>query len=77
MQLQVIITRDEDGIYVASCPALKGCHTQGKTYEAALRNIQEAMSLYVEHLAETNQEELEMIGSHPRVIATEDLNVVA
>ena len=45
MKFQVIITRDEDGLYVASCPALKGCHTEGKTYEEALKNIQEAIEL--------------------------------
>ncbi|MCP5468871.1 MAG: type II toxin-antitoxin system HicB family antitoxin [Deltaproteobacteria bacterium] len=75
MKLQIIITRDEDGLYVASCPAIKGCHSQGDTYEEALKNIQEAIELNLEHLAETNKLELESLKSYPRVIATEDLTV--
>ncbi len=39
----VIIERDEDGVYVASCPALQGCYTQGDTLEEAMANIKEAM----------------------------------
>jgi len=42
----------EDGTegYHASCPALKGCHTWGHTYEEALTRIKEAVELYVEDL---------------------------
>ena len=29
----VVVERDEDGVYIASCPAMQGCHTQGDTYE--------------------------------------------
>lgn len=36
----------------AYCPALKGCHTWGHTYDEALTNIQEAVSLYIEDLLE-------------------------
>ena len=38
--------------YHSFCPALKGCHTWGHTYEEALMNIQEAVELYVEDLEE-------------------------
>ena len=40
----------EDGrkAYHAYCPALKGCHTWGHTYQEALANIREAVELYVE-----------------------------
>ena len=34
--LQVVIEQDEDGVYVAHCPALEGCYTQGDTYEEAM-----------------------------------------
>jgi predicted RNase H-like HicB family nuclease len=37
----------------ASCPALKGCHTWGHTYDEALANIREAIELYVEDLLES------------------------
>ena len=52
----VVVEEDkfEDGrnAYHAYCPALKGCHTWGHTYEEALANIQEAVELYVEDLLE-------------------------
>ncbi len=41
----VVLERDEDGLYVASVPTLKGCHTQEKTLEQAMRRIREAMEL--------------------------------
>lgn len=56
---KVVIEEDayDDGrkAYHASCPALKGCHTWGHTYEEALTNIQEAVELYVEDLRESGE----------------------
>ncbi len=46
----VIIEREEDGGYHAFCPALRGCHSQGDTYEATVLNITEAIQLYIESL---------------------------
>jgi antitoxin HicB len=40
-----------DGGYLAYFPALAGCHTWGETYEAAVRNAEEALELYLETLA--------------------------
>jgi len=48
MKLVVTIERDEDGLYVAECPAIPGCVSQGKTREQALKNIQEAIALCLE-----------------------------
>jgi len=45
VKLPVVITRDEDGYYVAEVPVLDGCYTQGKTREEALTNITEAIRL--------------------------------
>jgi predicted RNase H-like HicB family nuclease len=47
----------EDGqkAYHASCPALKGCHSWGHTYEEALTNVREAVELYVEDLIEAGE----------------------
>lgn len=45
---KVIIEQDEDGLFVASCPALQGCYTQGETYEEALENIKDAIRLHIE-----------------------------
>jgi predicted RNase H-like HicB family nuclease len=44
----VILELERDGGYVAMVPALPGCMTQGDNYEEALRNIREAMELYIE-----------------------------
>ena len=46
--LQVVIEQDEDGIYVAHCPALEGCYTQGKTVDEALKNIREVITMILE-----------------------------
>ena len=48
-QLDVILEQDDDGYY-AYCPALEGCQSQGRTFEEAMRNIQEAAELYWETL---------------------------
>ena len=48
MKLNVIIERGEDGYFAAHCPALKSCWSQGQTREEALRNIREAITLYLE-----------------------------
>lgn len=41
----VVLTRDEDGMFIADCPILPGCFSQGATREEALANIQEAIAL--------------------------------
>lgn len=43
MKFTVTITRDEDGTYIAECPSIPGCVSQGKTEEEAQRNIQDAI----------------------------------
>lgn len=44
----VTLTPDEEGWVVASVPALKGCHSQGRTREEALENVREAIDLWLE-----------------------------
>lgn len=44
-QYPVITSRGEDGFYIAQCPTLPGCFTQGKTLDEALKNIREAIIL--------------------------------
>ncbi len=43
-----MIQKGEDGYFVAHCPLLKSCWTQAKTRDEALRNIREAIDLYLE-----------------------------
>ena len=47
---QVLIYRGEDGFWVAECPSLPGCVTQGETEDSALANIREAIHAYVDAL---------------------------
>jgi predicted RNase H-like HicB family nuclease len=51
---RVVVAPDED-VYHAYCPALKGCHTWGHTYEEALQNLQEAVQCHVEALLEAGE----------------------
>jgi predicted RNase H-like HicB family nuclease len=51
---QVIIFRGEDGYWVAECPSLPGCLSQGKTKEEAVANIREAIRGYIASLEEDN-----------------------
>ncbi len=48
MIVKVVIQHGEDGYFVANCPSLKSCWSQGKTKEEAIENIREAIALYLE-----------------------------
>jgi predicted RNase H-like HicB family nuclease len=43
MRFTITIEQDEDGIFVAECPAIPGCISQGKTEKEALENIKDAI----------------------------------
>lgn len=47
-QFEVIIERDSEGYFVASVPALPGCHTQAKSMDLLLERIREAIELCLE-----------------------------
>ena len=49
---QVVIYPGEDGQWVAECPSLPGCISQGRTKEEAVANIREAVALFIETLEE-------------------------
>jgi predicted RNase H-like HicB family nuclease len=51
---QVVIYPGEDGYWVAECPSLPGCISQGKTKEEAIANIKEATKGYISALEEDN-----------------------
>jgi len=44
---QVLIRPGEDGYWVAECPSLPGCVSQGTTREEAIRNVREAIDGYI------------------------------
>ena len=51
---QVLIYKGEDGMWVAECPSLPGCVSQGETRDAATSNIKDAIQLYTSTLEEDN-----------------------
>ncbi|NHV06054.1 MAG: type II toxin-antitoxin system HicB family antitoxin [Thaumarchaeota archaeon] len=57
-EFDTIILEDESGGYVAFVPALPGCHTQGDTLEELMKNVKEAIELYLETLTDEEKEEI-------------------
>jgi antitoxin HicB len=51
MKFRVVIEPDEDGVFVAECPTLPGCISQGRTRTEAVENIREAIAAYLASLA--------------------------
>lgn len=49
---QVILDRDEDGVWIAEVPSLPGCVSQGDTKDEALSNAAEAAELWIESARE-------------------------
>lgn len=47
-EFSVVIERDEDGYFVASVPALRGCHTQAKSLDILMKRVKEAIELCLE-----------------------------
>lgn len=55
MKVRILIEQDEDGVFVAECPSLPGCVSQGKTRSEAIQNIQDAIRGYLESLKKHNE----------------------
>ncbi|MBW4626073.1 MAG: type II toxin-antitoxin system HicB family antitoxin [Brasilonema octagenarum HA4186-MV1] len=60
-EFNVIIERDADGYFVASVPALPGCHTQAKSLDELTERIREAIELCLE-FEEGQQDSLDFVG---------------
>ncbi|MEK6737709.1 MAG: type II toxin-antitoxin system HicB family antitoxin [Planctomycetota bacterium] len=52
MKFFITVFRDEDGMFIAECPSIPGCVSQGKTEQEAEKNIQEAIKECLEVRAE-------------------------
>ena len=52
MTFTVTLDRDEDGTWVAECPDIPGCVSQGRTREEALANVNDAIQVCLEVRAE-------------------------
>ena len=70
---QVIIEQDEAGYFVAECPALKACYTQGRTYEEVVKNIRDVIALCLTDLKERGK----VIPQQPEIIAIKRVEVAA
>ena len=55
MKYRIHIAQDEDGMFIAECPSLPGCISQGVTRSDAIVNIQEAIEGYLESLRKHNE----------------------
>ena len=52
MKLIISLDRDEDGVWIAECPSIPGCVSQGSTRDEAVKNVKEAIQLCLEVRAE-------------------------
>ena len=66
MKYRVHLEQDEDGAFVATCPSLPGCVSQGATRSEAIANIREAIDAYLESLRK--HDEAVPPGIHEEVI---------
>jgi len=55
MRYRILIEQDEDGVFIAECPSLPGCISQGKSRKEALENIRDAIKGYLESLKKRNE----------------------
>ena len=67
MKFIITLDRDEDGVWVAECPSIPGCVSQGKSRDEALENVKEAIKLCLEVRAEKGM---------PLTIETQQIEVV-
>jgi predicted RNase H-like HicB family nuclease len=58
----VVIERDEEGWFVATVPAIRGCHTQAKNLDTLMKRIREAIQLCLEVEGAKNVDALELVG---------------
>ncbi|MCH8023091.1 MAG: type II toxin-antitoxin system HicB family antitoxin [Candidatus Marinimicrobia bacterium] len=66
MKFTICIVQDEDGVFIAECPSIPGCVSQGKTEQEAEENIQKAIKECLAVRAETGM---------PLTMATREVEV--
>jgi predicted RNase H-like HicB family nuclease len=49
-EFNVIVERDEEGLYIATVPDLRGCHTQSGSLDTLMERVRKAIDLYLEEL---------------------------
>jgi predicted RNase H-like HicB family nuclease len=68
---QIIVEQDEAGYFVAECPGLRACYTQGKTYEKVVENIKDVIALCLEELKANRLK----VPKQPEIIAVQRVEV--
>jgi len=68
VKLLITIFQDEDGAFIAECPSIPGCVSQGKTEEEAEKNVREAIKVCLEVRAELGM---------PLTVTTREVEIVA
>jgi len=66
MKLLITLCQDEDGVFIAECPAIPGCVSQGETEDLALENVRDAIRECLEVRAERGM---------PLTISTREIEV--
>ncbi len=66
MKFLITMFQDEDGMFIAECPSIPGCVSQGKTEEEAERNVREAIKECLEVRAERGM---------PLIVTTREVEV--
>ena len=69
--VEVVVEKDMDG-YMAYCPSIQGCYTQGKNYEQTIANIRDAIRL---HLADRKAGRQKMPSTESVSVTTLELSV--
>jgi len=57
-KLSMICSKQNNGAYFAICPEIKGCFTQGDTYEDAFANLKELVEITIKELTEEEKQEI-------------------
>ena len=67
--ITIVIEKDEDGNYLAICPSLQGCYTEGSSEEEVTELIEDAIRLHIEDRLENNEPIYEEVKSKKISIA--------
>ncbi len=76
-QFKIILEQDEDGYFIASVPALPGCHTQAKSFSELKKRVKEAISLCLEEAKENSKyrNRIKALAYEPAFIGLEMVEV--
>ncbi len=58
LNAQILVERDQEGVFIVSLPGVQGAHADGVTLEKAIKNLREVISLLKEHYGEKRFERL-------------------